>query len=31
MLLTESGAIILPTNAQAAEFVVTLFSKLGAK
>lgn len=30
-ILTESGAIILPTNAQAAEFVVTLVSKLGAK
>jgi NAD(P)H-hydrate repair Nnr-like enzyme with NAD(P)H-hydrate epimerase domain len=30
-ILTESGAKILPTNAQAAEFVVTLVSKLGAK
>jgi len=30
-ILVEAGAIILPTNAQAAEFVVTLVSKLGAK
>jgi hypothetical protein len=30
-MLTEAGAIILPTNAQAAAFVVTLVSKIGAK
>ena len=29
--LTDAGAMVLPTNAQAAEFVVTLLTKLGAK
>ena len=29
--LTQAGAIILPTNAQAAEFVVSVVSKLGVK
>lgn len=30
-ILNEAGAIVLPTNAQAAEFVVALVSKIGAK